>query len=437
MFGPRLVALAIPMAFTAGCKFPYPESIDIDAATAVDATVDASIACVPDSIVCDDALGVYTDCSTDGIVELQLQCPLGCATDMEKCVDIDPSNGLAIYLDMALDPPDLLLEGTSVIDTEMGTIFVNGESVSPPRFLSGGIRVFVVRSMSITGNVTVVHDYASPALAFVSLGDVSITGTLDVSADLSSGGPSASWGGDQSGLAKCNAGWAMVAPGGGGAGGAGGVDRGGDGGEGTESAGLDGGDALTPFVPFWGGCEGGTSFVGTGGGAGGGGGGALQIASRSRIELQGAGTIDASGGGGQLTTGTRRPGSGGGAGGNILLEAPQIVLNGRSVVISTKGGAGSGAGTGPESNGADGGIDAAPAAGGNSTFQSHGGAGGTATAAPTEGFYAMGGTYEGGGGGGSAGMTGFATTAGTIVPVNGAAIRSKSTMTTLGTRYVP
>ena len=275
------------------CKFPYPDSVDGDAssnadALSADATVDGPGACAPDSIVCDDALGVYTDCSSEGIVELELRCPLGCAPDIEKCLDIDPSFGLATYLDMAVDPPDLQLSGTTIIDTEMGTIFVNGESVAPPRFLSpAGFRVFLVGSMSITGNVTVVFDYANPALAFLALGDVTITGSLDVSAELNRGGPSASWGNDQSGRAECNANWALVAPGGGGSGGGGGVERGGNGGQGTATGGLAGGDALAPFAPFTGGCEGGTTAVGTGDGAGGGGGGALHIASRSRIEIKG------------------------------------------------------------------------------------------------------------------------------------------------------
>lgn len=420
----------------AACKFPELPAIDVDAAT--DAPADAPPTCVPDTIVCDDALGVYTDCSIDGSVELQIRCSLGCDPNMEKCVDIDPSNGLATYLDMASAAPDLVLQGTTVIDTAAGTIFVDGESVVVPRFLAaGGIRVFAVRSLMISGTTTIVPDNGNPALAFVSDGDVVITGLLDVSANGSQGGPKAYWGGPLGGEWECAGGYSVDAVvGAGGAGGAGGAQIGGDGGDGAPGQGAAGGTALVAVEPLRGGCEGGTATGVSAYGDGGGGGGALQITSRTRIELRTSGVIDASGGGARQPAGSRRAGGGGGAGGNVVLEAPQVILDGPGVVVSTKGGGGAGAGTSPASNGSDGGYDDAPAPGGTSEFQSHGGRGGTATSNPFPGEFAMGAGYEGGGGGGAVGTTLFRTTAGAIVPVNGAAIRSGSSVEPLRTRTI-
>jgi hypothetical protein len=102
------VRRALGLLFLVGCKFPYPGDVeldgaDLDALTATDASADASPPCVADSVVCDDANGIYVDCSSTGTIEFQMTCPLGCASGQEKCVDIDPSNGVATYLDMARD----------------------------------------------------------------------------------------------------------------------------------------------------------------------------------------------------------------------------------------------------------------------------------------------------------------------------------------------
>ncbi len=421
----------------AACSFPAPDLIDAPPADAPvdapDAPTDAPYACTPDAIVCDDAQGIYIDCSPEGTVEFQITCPLGCATDMEKCLDIDPSNGLAMYLDMAATAPDLVLQGNSSIDTRNGIILVAGEGVTIPTAVANGIRVFAVRSLTIDGVAQVQRDYGNWPLAFVSHGNVLIRGTLDVSAQGFEGGAGAYWGGDQSESGPCAGLWTS----GQGASGAGGGEPGGGGGQITGLPRTTGGPAGAAIEPLRGGCEGGTNLA-LGTSSGGGGGGGLQITSRTRIDLVDSGVIDASGGGATHENSTPEfSGGGGGAGGNVLLEAPQVVLNGTNVVISTKGGGGAGAGTTTAANGADGGIGPGRAPGGPSTQQAPGGPGGDGTLAPGAGSDFMCSPCKAGGGGGASGMIVFRTMAGSIAPQNGAAVRSKTMVTAIRTRYLP
>ncbi len=415
--------------------------------TTVSATFD-QLDCVPNVIECNDAMGVYTDCGPTGEVEVQMTCPLGCSTTSEQCVDVNPSNGLAMYLDMAAGGPDVVFTGSSTINTTTGVVLIGGESLSVPSFLidnasSPDVRVFVLASMSVTGTAKVTGD---PVVAFVVDGDVSISGTLDVSADGYTPGPGGNSGtsdfGQVCGGGSRSVGSSNPSPG---AGGGGGSNSGGAGGLAGDGTSLPGGyiraGGLTPLT---GGCSGGFTVEDppTRVSSGGGGGGGLQIVSRTRITLQGAGKIDASGGGGRskdIGGSSTSPigGGGGGSGGNVLLEAPQIVLDGSGVVISTKGGGGAAAGIGSAGHeGQDGGTGSAVAAGGTNGSLAAGGAGGTLGTSPQKGADGTG-TNDGGGGGGSVGRARFLTTAGTIAPQNGAAIRSASSNAVLGTRLVP
>lgn len=431
-------------AAVGGCRFPDLPALDedgnaVDAAptdTAVDAEVDAPFPCQPDTIDCDEGTDVYTECSSEGIATLQMQCPLGCASDMEKCVDVDPSNGLATYLDMAATAPDLVLTGTSTINPYDGTILVGAVAVQVPNFTTDGIRVFVVRSLSVEGTVNVSRRYASPSLAFVSHGDVTVSGLLDISAQGAEGGAGGMWGGDQSAPNNCGGHWPMNDAG---AGGGGGGEMGAMGGAAASESGAAGGPVMSFIEPLSGGCEGGTVQVGEYS-FGGGGGGGLQITSRTAITISGSGVIDASGGGAahrQQPGGFPIAGAGGGGGGNVLLEAPQVILDGPAVVVSTKGGGGAGASTSTSSSGSDGGYDASPAPGGTSPSQSHGGRGGTGADVPFAGQSAGCSGCEAGGGGGAAGMTMFRNLAGAIAPQNGAVVRSKSMSAQIRTRLVP
>jgi hypothetical protein len=124
------LALASPLA---ACQFDAPvDQQPIDARL-----FDAAPACVADTIVCDDAQGVYTECDATGTVVRQMTCPLGCAPDVEKCLDIDPYNGLAMYLDMVEDPPTWWFQGRGPSMTGPACCSTMVATSPSPRFRTG------------------------------------------------------------------------------------------------------------------------------------------------------------------------------------------------------------------------------------------------------------------------------------------------------------
>ncbi|MCB9563003.1 MAG: hypothetical protein H6708_21570 [Kofleriaceae bacterium] len=433
--------LGFTLGLSQGC-FDPPADVPFDAAPP-DAEVDAPIICTASTTTCEN--NRYIECDERGSVSLQLTCPLGCDDTEVKCRDVDPSNGVAMYLDRAgtdPDAPDLVLSAGSTIDTDTGIVFDGALSVDVPSTDLGPYRVFIVKSLAVDGNTKV---SGGRGVIIVSDGEVEISALLDVSADMEVDGPGAASGACQGSDAN-----AASFPGGGGGGGNSLV--GGAGGESNNgaSAGAVGG---APHVdvdldPLVGGCDGGRSIV-TGSvctSGGGGGGGALQIVSRVEIALTGSGSIDASGGGGitamhgatcPASGNSTRGGGGGGSGGMVLLEAPQVRLEGAAVVVSTKGGSGSAGGVdGGARNGSDGGTGSVAAPGGMDTTQAWGGNGGTEVLPPRAGGYANPNLY-GGGGGGSVGQARFNTTSGTINPQSGAALRTQYSTGALRTRLVP
>lgn len=403
--------------------------------------VDAPPPCTPSTIVCDDAAGVYTECDADGSVVRQLTCPLGCATDTEQCLDIDPHNGLAMYLDMADTAPHLNVSGEVVINTVAGIISDGTMDVPVPTFLTAsGIRVFVVKSLHLGGTVTVARIAGAPSLAFVSAGDVVLEGMIDLGARLNMPGPGGA--APATGDSDCTPFdfFASSATGTYGIGGAGGTHPGGAGGGTTVTIGGAGMPARTPLQLPLGGCAGGSFFDIPSNALsvpGGGGGGGLQVVSRTSIRLATAAVINASGGG-ATTTRQDRPGGGGGAGGTILLEAPTVDLDGPLVVVSVKGGGGGGAGGATSSGGSgeDGGTSAIPAAGGTSTTPATGGRGGV-TGGPEGGQNALVQGRHGAGGGGSAGLVATFTSASSPVLTRGATIQGPRLDAALVIRHWP
>jgi hypothetical protein len=440
------------LAFTlAACSFERPADVETDGG-AIDASLidavppDAELGCVPNQIICDDATDRYTECDGDGVVTRVMECPLGCSDSVEKCLDVDPSNGVAMYLDQAAtdaDAPDLALGAGSTIDTNTGIVFDGSTSVDVPSIDIGDHRVFMVKSLTINGATKVT---GADGIIVVSDGDVAITALLDVSADAQTTGPGGGPGTCDGADASSGAGAS------GGAGGGGNGDPGGTGGTGNNGTGPGGpgGSAITnvDLDPLRGGCEGGQgTFEGSTCTSGfGAGGGALQMVSRSVIALSGDGVIDASGGGGTparpgvgtCTSTSARGGGGGGAGGSILLEAPQVTFSGPAVVVSTKGGGGSAGGVGGAIyDGEDGGIGPGRALGGTHPFDGpNGGVGGDEAQPPSNGQSGDINEY-GGGGGGGVGLARFNTSSGTVNPVGGASLRSKVTSSMLRTRLVP
>lgn len=202
-------------------------------------------------------------------------------------------------------------------------------------------------------------------IAVYSVGDVVVSGKLDVSAEGVTRGPGGSAGGSAGNPAA--AGYPLTGGGGGGtgeSGGGGGANRG-VGGDCLCTGGDSGGIAFGICDPEQrtgggGGGGGGTlltedEYEGTG--HGGGGGGWLQIFSLGAIRVTKTGRVEARGGDG--VHGVDEPalsggGGGGGAGGAILLEAQTVEMNG---VIDVSGGSG-GAGMDDSWKVADGGAGA-------------------------------------------------------------------------------
>lgn len=427
-----------PVLLLAACKFPYPADVPDDDAGGDDDA--ATTACAPSTIVCDDARGEYVACSPAGTVDVSMHCPLGCAPDEEKCLDIDPHNGLAMYLDMVPDPPDVVLDQPAVIDSNAGAILNGGVGLNVPTFthvqaLEDSVQVFVVRNLSIRAAVSTPKHRSRP-IAILATGAVEILAPIDIGADHEHPGPGGSFDQDVfGGTRDCEGGVVLGGPPSAGGGGAGGHTAGGKGAGAGQDPQTPGGRASVSLSPFGGGCAGGP-VVGSMGSLGGAGGGAVQISSRVSVRIALLGNIDASGGGG-VSGPARVAGAGGGAGGVIVLEAPQVVMDGMGVALSTKGGGGAGASESTlAGNGSDGGLDEPPARGGTAPALAEGGAGGT-TIGPRDGGFSQLSPGNGGGGGGAAGMTLVRTSAGSIAPQNGAAIRGPQTVEHLRTRRLP
>lgn len=437
--------LAPGLALTlAACQFDSPaDKLAVDARL-----IDAPPACQADTIVCDDALGVYVECDPTGAIVRQMTCPLGCAPDEEKCLDIDPHNGLAVYLDMAESAPDVVLSGPATFDTVRGLLFDGAVDIAVPSFLTPpgpasaaqpSVRVYVFNSLVVNGPLgsspTDVRQYP---IALVTRGDLLIRGPIDVSAQLDLAGPGG-WPGTDIQYSQASTCIGRPVFGGApmpGAGGGGGVLPGGIGGAVNMRDGGTPGTAQVGTEPLKGGCAGGGTFA-TGEYYGGGGGGGLHLVSRTMVRFEGNGSIDASGGGG-VPAGLNGGGTGGGAGGNIFIEAPQIVLTGPGVVLSTKGGGGGGASSTTVLGGVgeDGGTGATPARGGTSPQGSIGGTGGTA-APPSGGTDSTGGAANGGGGGGAAGAISLHNRAGVILLQDGATVVGARTDGALRLRRLP
>ena len=308
-------------------------------------------ACLPNETACLN--GTLMTCDASGAVVETEACPLGCFEDEPRCREVDPSNGLGVYLDMVPSPPDLDLSAGGTIDTTAGTVTASGDvALDIPSFevpaSAGGapIRVFVANRV-VLGDVTVTSgtEYEGPALAIVARDEISVDGIVTVTGgDLRTSGCSGAKGTD---VVTPERGNRHASGSGGGAhatdGAAGGAVRPlpGDstqdivGGTGGRSEGAD------DLVPLRGGCAAGgfsSSPVSIAYGARGG--GAMQLVSRKAISVSGA--LDVDGMNGvliELNDGAAH--SGGGGGGGLLLEAPRIDLLGHGGLLA-RGGDGSG-----------------------------------------------------------------------------------------------
>jgi hypothetical protein len=427
-------AAALLGAVAGGCQFDRPA----DVLGPVDAAIDAPEECVPGTITCDDTLSRYVECSPQGTIVREIACALGCSPDVEKCVDIDPSNFLADQLDMArdrTDVPSIEFVGNGTIDTDSGAVTNNGQAVDVPTVNGDNARVFLLKSLVLDQNAFV-RVSGHFALVLLVDGDVTIRGTIDVSADADVPGPG-------SYLACLGRPTDLVDNVSNGGGGGGGWTAGADGGRaGDGQPGAAGGAAALPEdgQPLRRGCDGGLGGeLGAGGlSVAGAGGGAIQISSRGRIRLIG-GAIDAGGGGArvyQLETGaTSISGGGGGAGGTILLEAPEVSLESVFVVLNVYGGGGSAAGLGL-GEGSDG-LVPSGGRGGVAPGVAGGGRGGTEASPPDPGQNAGSSAADGGGGGGAVGIVRINTASGTAAIQPGLVIHGHYSSAILHSRLVP
>jgi hypothetical protein len=291
--------------------------------------------CDPNETVCEN--GKVQTCDANGAVVASESCPLGCFEDQPRCRDVLPSNSLGTYLDMVVDPPDVDL-ASATFNTTTGVVTAGTQTVVIPSFLHNTagngvhIRVFVVRSLTLSSASILTsgdpRNPPGPAVAFVSRGDISLSGAILINP--TAGGAVLGCDAPGNGNTYDDGGGRFVAVGGGGGGG------------GNATDGADGGGVLNggTFVPFAKGTASGTpGLVPLRGGCSGGyaetfgactfpnGGGAIQLTSMTKITVDAS--IDARGADGNLD----RVGQtnalyigGGGAGGSILLEAPQVTL---------------------------------------------------------------------------------------------------------------
>ncbi len=413
----RLIGIALLWASAAGCQLRTFER-------ATDAGVDAEV--IPDASVCVDlrkecvASTVLRDCQQVDQLPMDIPCPWGCldGTPPARCGLLQPAADVLEEDDLKPDPALLDHTASSAdgqINGETGEI--TGLRSAGPSVINGieferrdvggrDVGVFRFGKLTMTGRWRVTGD--NP-IVIASLGEVVIRGRLELSGECSGseGGPGGFDGADAttgaSGLGGGeggNAGGGGRADGGGGGGyGAAGGDAGNEG-----QSRPKGGSAFgNPEITVLHGGGGGGGGAGPGGGRGGGGGGAIHIAANGKVTIgfdtlaQPSG-INAGGCGGE--GGTADGGGGGGAGGTILIEAPEVELDGGHLAVNGGGGGGGNNAGGP-GNGKDGTLDGVRAGGGQAG--PGGAAGGQGGAAGNRAGAQGGDANEAGGGGGAVG----------------------------------
>jgi hypothetical protein len=278
------------------------------------------------------------------------------------------------------------------------------------------VTILFARSVTVQQGAQVSVKGALP-LVLVATTTVSLQGTVQSATPGNAGGPQVTQSGAGGG------------PGGGADGNHAGAGGGGYCGTGGQGAAND--DATAPaaggrsygnttLVPLIGGSAGGNHGDYPDGGEGG---GAIQISAGTSITVGSLGVLNVAGYGGTNTSG-----GGGGSGGGILLEAPQVTIDG--IVAANGGGAGLGSAN-SSGSGQTGQPSTQPAAGGAATEGS--GAAGT-TINGGAGSYSNGHAGSGGGGAGRIRINTMsgAATLGTSAIVSPAATTMCTTQGTIG-----
>ena len=361
-------------------------------------------ACVPAAPMC--SVGAIAQCGADGLPLAAVAteaCAVGCVDPKPgipaHCAYIEPTYpALANACDVPASS-DLAIASDTNVDTTTDDFACTGGIVPQPN----GMAICVVRHRTITiasGKRLVVK--GNRLLALISDDALTISGTLDASANATVDGPGGGF--YRSGGAATS---------GNGGGGAGFKTAGGAGGsEGSNGGAANGGMGVSNPITLTmtGGSRGVTATTSPVAKSGGAGGGVILISCRGQVSVPG--TVDVSGGGGEagrdVTLGVGKSfiaGGGGGSGGYLVIQGVAVVVTGSVYSNGGAGGGGCGVDDGTGAAGADGSPTATAASGGVPTGTAGGGGdGGYVTSGPQVGDKPTGFPASAGGGGGSAGF---------------------------------
>ena len=305
--------------------------------------------------------GKVATCDASGKIVSAETCALGCFEDQPRCREIVPSNNLRTYLDMVASPPTLELSNAT-FNVQDGSVTAGGLSINIPSFLAPGagngvqIRVFVVDSLKLnSGAIRMAGDGRAapgPAVAIVARGDLILRGEILVEPRV--GSALAGCARSPGTLRYPSANQAISTGGGGG----GNATVGAPGGyvAGNSPGGGDPMSGTSILVPLRGGCSGGIA-VDQSGGAFPSGGGAMQLSSRTRIDIDATVNLDGDYGIAEYDGMSAFSIGGGGGGGSFLIEAPSVAL-GTSAQLLLRGGHGARGCTTPGPDCGDGGNGA-------------------------------------------------------------------------------
>ena len=345
--------------------------------------------CVPSSTACDGA--VVERCDADGLALPDETCTLSCVdAPAPHCAYISPKY-LPDICDQLATEPTFTVASSVTLDTSLDSNCTGGivTQSGPPICVVRAGTIAINAPLTVTG---------TRALALVADTSLTITSTLDVSANAATSGPGGGF--------RVSGAQADANIGGGGAG----FRQGGASGGSTTTAGGGGagGPAFDPLAitGLTGGARPAVPSFGIGVSGGGGGGAATFIACRGTVSV--SGLIDAGGGGGrpgfdQIIGGpiSMLGAGGGGSGGYVVIQGVGVSVTGR---LFANGGGGGGGGISDTSGnpGGDAQRSSTAVAGGGSAAGGQGGAGGSGgigAAGPNSGLAGSGGSPGGGGGG--------------------------------------
>jgi len=275
--------------------------------------------CTPDSSYCSS--GGVQHCGSDGAPTTFDQCMNGCSMDpAPHCLQIVPR-----YVPDSCDTQasdDLDIGSNATFGTDLDTACTGGvihQTAAPD--------ICVVRNRTITiESAATLRVTGARLLALVADTDLSVHGTLDASADMSTPGPGA-----------CDRTSGMGPSSSSGGGGAGFKTAGGAGANPTTDGGANNGGAASTDPAQLAVLVGGPCAVSSGAG----GGGLTLVSCSGTVTIDG--TIDLGGGGGNggsKVVSTVVGAHGGGAGGNLIIQAFNVVITGNLYANGGGGGAG-------------------------------------------------------------------------------------------------